>query len=84
MPSVELSEEQVLELVRQLPPERLRKALLALAGEGAVRREQRLQYAEEQLRRVCSERGLDWDAMPENQREEFIDTLVHEDRPCRS
>jgi hypothetical protein len=32
MPILELTEEQVIELVRQLPPERQRAALLALLG----------------------------------------------------
>jgi len=83
MPILELTEEQVVDLVRQLPPERQRAALLALAGAGQ-RRQERLQYAEEQLRRVSAERGLNWDAMSEDEREAFIDDLVHEDRPCAS
>ena len=38
MPSVELTDEQVVELVKQLPPERQRAALLALASGAAERR----------------------------------------------
>jgi len=41
-----------------------------------------MEYAEEQLRRACTERGLDWDKMSEDQREALVDDLVHEDRPC--
>lgn len=82
MPTLELTEEQVLELVKQLPPERKRAALLALAEEAQARREERLDDAEAQLWRLCAERGLDWDAMSEDEREAFIDDLVHEDRPC--
>jgi hypothetical protein len=80
MPTVELTLEQVLALVRQLPPEQKRSVLLTLAEEGHTRREERLDYAETQLRRLCVEHGLDWDAMNEDEREAFIDDLVHENR----
>ena len=82
MPILELSDAQVMELVKQLPPERQRAALLALAAGATQRREERMQYAESQLRRVSSERGLDWDCMSDDQRQNFIDDLLHEDRPC--
>ena len=41
-----------------------------------------MQYAEGQLRRVSGERGLEWDKMSEDEREDFIDDLLHQDRPC--
>ena len=41
-----------------------------------------LDSIEEQLRRLCAERGLNWDTMSSEQRESFIDDLIHEDRPC--
>ena len=34
------------------------------------------------VRRLCAERGLDWDAMSEQAREDFIDESVHEDCAC--
>jgi TRAP-type C4-dicarboxylate transport system substrate-binding protein len=82
MPILELSEAQVVELVKQLPPEQQRGALLALAEAAAARREERMKYAEEQLRRVAAERGLDWSNMSDEERERFVDELVHEDRQC--
>jgi hypothetical protein len=82
MPSLELTDEQVVHLVMQLPPERQRAALLALAGGTAEHRADRMQYAEEQLRRRSAERGLDWDKMPDDEREAFVDGLIHEDRSC--
>ena len=82
MPILELSDAQVVELVKQLPPERQRAALLALAAGATQRREERMQYAEAQLRRVSAERGLEWNKMSEDQRQDFIDDLLHEDRPC--
>lgn len=83
MPILELTEEQVVDLVKQLPPERQRAALLALATGAGQRRAERIKYAEEQLRRVSAQRGLNWDTMSEEEREALIDDLVHEDRACR-
>ncbi len=54
----------------------------ALAAGARHRREEQMQYAEGQLRRVSGERGLEWDKMSEDQRQDFIDDLLHEDRPC--
>ena len=82
MPILELSDAQVMELVKQLPPERQRAALLALAAGSAHGREERILNAEERLRRISAERGLEWDNMSEDQREAFVDDLLHEDRPC--
>ncbi len=81
MPTLELTDEQVLELVKQLPPERQRAALIALAA-GTEKRAERRGFAQAQLRRLAAERGLDWDKMTEDQREAFIDDLMHEDRAC--
>lgn len=82
MPTLELTAQQVVELVKQLPPERKREAILALAADAAMHRNERMQYAEAQFRRVCAERGRDWDKLSEDEREAFIDDLVHEDRAC--
>lgn len=82
MPMIELSDEQVISLLKQLPPARQRAALLALATGAAQRRDERMRYAESQLRRVAGERGLNWDTMGEEDRERFADDLVHEDREC--
>jgi hypothetical protein len=79
---LELSEAQVVDLVKQLPPDRQREALVALAEGAAQRREELTQIAEEQLRRVAGDHGLDWDKMSEEEREAFVDDLVHEDRRC--
>ena len=46
MPVLELSDAQVVELVKQLPPERQREALLALTAGATQRREERMQVAE--------------------------------------
>ena len=78
MSVLELTDEQVISLVRQLPPNRKRGALIALAQEAQTRREERMRFGETQLRRLCGERGLDWDHLSEDQREEFVNRLLHE------
>jgi hypothetical protein len=80
MPSIELTDEQVVDLVKQLPAKRKFAALLALADSGAAQRDMRMQHAESQLRSLASARGVEWDAMSEDEREAFIDDLIHEDR----
>ena len=82
MPTLELTDQQVVELVKQLPPDQKWMALLALAEDTTARRDERMENVQTQIRRVCAERGLDWDTMSEDERESFIDDLVHEDRPC--
>ncbi|MFN8496915.1 MAG: hypothetical protein U0641_03600 [Anaerolineae bacterium] len=74
-----LTDDQVLDLVNQLPPDQKRAALLALAEAAHQRREERLAFAESQLRRLSGLRGLNWDAMSEDERDAFVDELMHED-----
>jgi hypothetical protein len=81
---LELTKEQIFDLVRQLPAEQKREMLLSLAANAPAERAKRQQLAEEQLRRLCAARGLDWAALSADQREAFIDDLVHEDRTCAS
>jgi hypothetical protein len=77
MSVLELSDEQVISLVRQLPAERKRTALLALSQEAQARQVERLQFGEMQLRRACAERGKDWDRLSEDEREAFVNELLH-------
>jgi hypothetical protein len=35
-------------------------------------------YGGERIRALCTERGLDWDGMAEQERERLIDELLHE------
>ena len=77
-----LTDEQVLDLFRQLPATQKIAALLALAQDARQRREERIDQAEAALRRLAAERGLDWDSMDDDQRLDMIDDMIHEDRQC--
>lgn len=78
MPSVTLTNDQVVELVKQLPAQQKRAVLLVLTEEAHARRADRIAHAETQLRLRAAERGLNWDALTEDERELFIDDLLHE------
>ena len=53
MPTLRVTEEQIVELVKQLSAEQKRAVLLALAADAVSRREARMAYAEDQLRRLA-------------------------------
>lgn len=80
MPTMTLTNNQVIDLVKQLPPKDKRSALFALAEEVAGQRRARMQLAESRLRQLATQRGLDWDKMTDEEREGFIDELLHEDK----
>jgi hypothetical protein len=79
MPILTLSNEQVVELVKQLSPEQqveiFRFLLLQQWGEW----ESLSQYGASKARLIAKERGFDWDTMTEEAREALINELVHED-----
>jgi hypothetical protein len=78
MPSLTVTTTQVVELVRQLPPEQRRAVLLTLAEDAQARRAERMAAAEGRLRALAAERGLVWDELDEDSREAFVDDLLHE------
>ena len=80
--TLELTTDQVISLIQQIPPEEKRSVLLALAEQAETNRAARMDYAEEQFRKLCASRELDWDTMTEAERENFVDDLIHEDREC--
>lgn len=80
--TIKLTTEQVIEFIHQMPPKEKRAVLIALAEKASLGQKERMKYAESQVRQLCASRGLNWDTMTEDERENFIDDLVHEDRVC--
>ena len=78
MATLSLTDEQVVQLVKQLAPQSKQRVLADLTAE----RDQWWQTAahdgEKDMRRLAQARGLDWDAMTEPQREAFVDDILHE------
>ncbi|QZZ23026.1 hypothetical protein J5X98_12170 [Leptothermofonsia sichuanensis E412] len=79
MPIVTLSNEQVVELVKQLPVEQQMEVFRLLLLQQWGKWESLSRYGSDKARLVAQEHGYDWDAMTEEEREAFIDNVVHED-----
>ena len=79
MPTLTLSNEQVVEMVKQLPVELQTELFRFLLLQQWGKWEQLSRYGADQARLITQERGLDWDRMTEEERENLIDDLVHED-----
>jgi hypothetical protein len=74
-PSVE---EQLREWVGQLGPEHRQLLLMMLTEDDQMQGSTRLDFAVSQLRKLCKQRGFDWDRMAESDRESFLDNLIRE------
>ena len=78
MPNLTLSNEQVIELVKQLPEAQQQELFRVLIQRQWGNMEAITAYGSQQAKIVAAERGYDWDTMTEDEREEFIDEIVHE------
>ncbi|NJL90283.1 MAG: hypothetical protein HC916_11220 [Coleofasciculaceae cyanobacterium SM2_1_6] len=80
MVTLSLSDDQVVELVKQIPYEK-QKILFQFLLEQQQQRWQELSLeGQAGVRTAAAERGKDWDKMSEEEKEDFINDLVHEDR----
>ncbi len=80
--TVNLTTEQIIDFIQQIPPEEKIAVLTTLAEQAHAEHAEQIQYGEAKVRKVCEARGLDWDTMTEEERIGFVDDLVHEDRAC--
>jgi hypothetical protein len=78
MVTLTLSDQQIVDLVKQLPPISKQTVLDALIVERELWWDMTLVKSEEKLRKLANQRGLDWNKMPEDKRENFVDDLLHE------
>ncbi len=78
MVTLTLSDQQVVELVKQLPLASKQAVLDALMNERELWWNITVLKNEEQLRLIASQRGLNWDTMPDDKREELVDEILHE------
>jgi len=83
MATLSLSDDQVVELVKQIPYAK-QKILFQFLLEQQHQYWQQLSLEGQAGVRIAAiNRGKDWDRMSEEEREDFIDNLVHEDRQCQ-
>ncbi len=79
MPILTLSNEQVVDLVKQLPVGQQLEVFKFLLLQQWDRWALVSNYGVDKIRLIARERGCNWDAMTEDERETFIDDMVHED-----
>jgi hypothetical protein len=79
MATLTLSNEQVMELVKQLPVEQQAEVFKYLLLQQWGEWEALSRYGGDRARLVAQERGYDWNKMSEEERESFVDDVVHED-----
>ncbi|MBI1899597.1 MAG: hypothetical protein HYS13_00605 [Planctomycetia bacterium] len=77
MPQIEVPEEQILRSLDQLSPQARQEALRRLLP-SADYLERAVERNRPRLESLARQRGLDWNAMSEEQRERFIDEVLHE------
>lgn len=78
MVTLTLSDQQIVDLVKQLPPISKQAVLDVLIAERELWWDMTLATGEIKLRKLANQRGLDWDKMSEDARESFVDDLLHE------
>jgi hypothetical protein len=78
MATLSLTDEQVMQLVKQLPPQTKQRVLMDLNAERDQWWQMTARDGERDMRRLAAAKGLDWDTMSEAQREVFVYDLLHE------
>jgi len=82
MPTLTLTDEQIIELVKQLPPAKQAELFQFLQQQQQEKWEELSRTGQEGVRKAAAQRGKNWDTMTEEEREDFINDIVHEDRQC--
>ena len=78
MPNLTLTNEQVIELVKQLETEEQLEIFNFLLLQEWGQQESLSRYGADKVRNAAMKRGYNWDLMNQAQREELIDEIVHE------
>ncbi|MBR8835503.1 MAG: hypothetical protein DSM106950_16150 [Stigonema ocellatum SAG 48.90 = DSM 106950] len=78
MPTLTLTDSQVLQLVKQLPQQQQIEVFKFLLSQNWANWVCLSRDGEERARKVASVRSQDWDAMTEDEREKFIEQVLHE------
>ena len=78
MAVLKISNKQILELVLQLPEQQRAWLFTQLAVQQWPSWVELSKYGEQQARSLAAERGLDWLRMSDDEREQLVDTILHE------
>jgi hypothetical protein len=75
--TLEIPESQIVAWVKQLSPTAKRAILQSLIPD-LDQFESLVDYGSQRIRELCAERGVDWDILSEEARQQLIDTLLHQ------
>lgn len=78
MAVLKINNEQILELVLQLPDQQRAWLFTQLAARQWPAWAELSKHGEQQARRLAAERGLDWGRLSDTEREQLVDTILHE------
>lgn len=76
MITLQVPESQVIQWVRQLSPSGKQAVLRSLIPE-MDQWETLVTYGEQRARTLCAERGVDWDALSDDERQKWVDEILH-------
>lgn len=78
MSAAQISDDEIIDRVRQLPPAKQSQLLRVLITASWPEWAAGADYGEARAREAAKRRGLDWSLMREADREVFIDDVLHE------
>jgi hypothetical protein len=82
MPTLNLNEEQVLSLIDQLSSDQQIQILQKLFQKQQTNWESFAEKGQIAIRTIAQTKNQDWETMTEEEKEDFINDLIHEDRLC--
>jgi hypothetical protein len=82
MPTLNINEEQVLSLIDQLSSDQQIQVLQKLFQKQQTNWEFFAEKGQIEIRKIAQEKNRNWETMTEDEQEDFINDLIHEDRLC--
>ena len=82
MPTLNLNAEQVLSLIDQLSSDQQIQILQKLFQKQQTNWESFAEKGQIAIRKIAQEKNQSWETMTEEEKEDFINDLIHEDRLC--
>ena len=82
MPTLNLNAEQVLSLIDQLSSDQQIQILQKLFQKQQTNWESFAEKGQITIRKIAQEKNQSWENMTEEEKEDFINDLIHEDRLC--
>jgi len=77
MPQIDVSEEQILDALDRLSPSGRREAVRRLIA-GASVLDRTINTLQPRIVEIARQRGLDWAKLSDEERERFVDDILHE------